>query len=412
MCSSDTLYTTSNNIPFCPNPQCHCHWPEIQHHLVTHAISWYKKIGDYKTHLHGPVQRYRCLFCGKTFSSQTFSLDYYVKRLIPYDQVERQLQSCSNTRKAAENLCCSRGSIANRYMRISHQHQAIQAQLQPYIVLSEDLVSDGFESYVVSKYHPNNINFVSGYESDYVYGIHYSQLNRKGAMTASQKRKAQRLKRKDPLPKHHLQTEFGKLMQLINTFARNLPRELVIHTDEKKEYEVPISLMNPKVLHQVTPSTEPRTKENPLRSVNVLDREYRKDIAEHVRKTVCHGRDVNEQMERIISYVYLHNYTKKYRANDPVSLNWKRHHHVAGIPTQLVQQFRREEHTCRRFLSHCYATMQGFQRDTWLRKLKTPEKEGSKYLPKYLQGFVTEGEKEEILGKGFMVLKHLFPVAG
>ncbi|MBL8967515.1 MAG: hypothetical protein JNG85_10915, partial [Spirochaetaceae bacterium] len=58
--------------PFCPNPGC-------EHHRQASGFRYQAFVpwGFYTTRAFGLVPRFRCTACRKTFSSQTFSVDYY-----------------------------------------------------------------------------------------------------------------------------------------------------------------------------------------------------------------------------------------------------------------------------------------------------------------------------------------------
>ncbi|MBL8968132.1 MAG: hypothetical protein JNG85_14090, partial [Spirochaetaceae bacterium] len=75
--------------PFCPRPGCEHHReaPGFRYHA-------YKPRGAYATKAIGPVPRFRCTACGKTFSNQTFSVDYYAKRVVDYENLAGRLSSC------------------------------------------------------------------------------------------------------------------------------------------------------------------------------------------------------------------------------------------------------------------------------------------------------------------------------
>jgi len=62
-----------DSFPFCPNP--HCSW-----HTLSPPSQWLRCKGFYSTKAFGRVKRFQCKACGTTFSSQTFSLSYYVKK--------------------------------------------------------------------------------------------------------------------------------------------------------------------------------------------------------------------------------------------------------------------------------------------------------------------------------------------
>jgi hypothetical protein len=50
-------------------------------------------------------------------------------------------------------------------------------------------VADGFESFDVSQYFPNNITIMAGEESQFLYAFSHTTIRRKGSMRPDQKRK-------------------------------------------------------------------------------------------------------------------------------------------------------------------------------------------------------------------------------
>ncbi|MHB8936354.1 MAG: hypothetical protein ACYC3M_10160, partial [Rectinema subterraneum] len=65
---------------FCPNPNC-------SYHYEAPASPWAYATGWYTTKAFGKVRRFRCTRCGKSFSTQTFSTHYYLKRIVSYRDV-------------------------------------------------------------------------------------------------------------------------------------------------------------------------------------------------------------------------------------------------------------------------------------------------------------------------------------
>ena len=154
-----------------------------------------------------------------------------------------------------------------------------------------------------------------------------------------------------------------------------------LFTDEKQEYVGCVRQRDrgKPIQHVRISSKRARTVTNQLFSVNYLDREIRKDCANHVRETVCFGRDVNRCMERLWVYFVYHNYRKRYR----IGLEDERTHaEVAGIERDEVLRVLRGYYTRRSFLSLSKVT--GSLRALWLRSLETPLKGAPAYVPNHL----------------------------
>ena len=64
------------------------------------------------------IPRFRCGACGVTFSSQTFSTTYYLKRpelLIP---IAYRMVACSGYRQIAREARCSPSTVMNQVIRL------------------------------------------------------------------------------------------------------------------------------------------------------------------------------------------------------------------------------------------------------------------------------------------------------
>jgi transposase-like protein len=375
--------------PFCTNPDCQQHIPKEVKKRKKKKLPTFHKHGTRSTQAFGPVPRFRCVLCGTTCSSQSFSLDYYAKKVISYQDVQELLVSSTSIRAIGRILSCTPASVLNRIMRFSRQSAAVEAAILSQVSLSEDLVIDGFESYVKSKYHPNNINIAVGADSSFIYGTTYTQLNRKGRMTDTQKVKAAELKKKNHLIPESAVTPIRFLCAQLSRIIDSTPEEqiITINSDLHQSYPEPIGELGSKVVHKQTSSHAPRTKENPLAPVNYADREFRKDLCEQGRKTICYGKNVNNQMERFITYTFWHNYQKKYRINDPKEQGQLRHHTQAGISGDVVKKAMVKMYAKRRFVSHVWDSLSWFHKVWWVRLLQNPEVASKQYVPQYLTSF-------------------------
>ncbi|MFH1844182.1 MAG: hypothetical protein ABIF77_13325 [bacterium] len=127
--------------PFCPNPNC-------QFHRDISSGWQYKKIGFF--HRLAPphrIQRYFCKHCRVSFSRQTFSTTYYLKRP---DLLARIFMKTV-------------GGMANRQ-------------------IARDLVVDGFESFEYSQYFPIHHHLAVDTETSFFIYFTDSELRRKGRM--------------------------------------------------------------------------------------------------------------------------------------------------------------------------------------------------------------------------------------
>jgi len=176
--------------PFCAERSCIHHEPNS-----ASPYSAYVPWGHYATKAFGRVPRYRCTACGKTFSRQTFRLDYYAKRIFSYGDIAQRLAACESLSSIGRALHCSTDSVSNRISRAARQALALDSTLSSTMQPDEDLVADGFESFCRSQYFPNNITLLIGASSQYVYAADHVTLRRKGRMTERQKRKRAMLER-------------------------------------------------------------------------------------------------------------------------------------------------------------------------------------------------------------------------
>ena len=368
--------------PFCSNPACKHHHPSPKS-----AYSAFERWGFYETRTFGRVPRFRCTNCGTTFSRQTFRVDYWLKRVYDYTDLTERLASCSSIRALGRAYHVAGKSIQNRIGRAARQVIAMEKRLSCCRKPKEDLVADGFESFCVSQYYPNNIHLLVGATSQFVYAADYATIRRKGTMTGEQKTKREQLElryRADPQGLCH--SFFRILEASYAVLAEGGRASLTLWTDQKREYRRSLSLSDcatglsasGRLVHRTISSRIPRSRWNPLFPVIYLDRELRKDLHEHVRETVCFGRNVNAQMERLSLYLYFHNYCKAHRSRGAPQPNAL----LAGYAPPFIAAERKRLWAWRAWHSHL--DLDSCSEDTWMRARQTPLKEGKDYLPKHV----------------------------
>ncbi len=368
--------------PYCPNPRC------SHHQDSPGTYSAFVHFGFHPTTTFGPVPRFKCSTCGKTFSRQTFLLSYYLKRDLSFPTISSALVSCSSIRAIGRLVNASCASVSSRIARMARQSLALSSRLAHSRSPHENLTADGFESFCVSQYFPNNFTILVGQMSQFLYAVDHATLRRKGRMTPSQKVQRTRLDRLYRPAPTAITTSFSAILTDILPIIFDSGRsDITLWTDEKKEYQRALQRHKPaaflerekRLIHGTISSRAERTKDNPLAAVNYLDREIRKDLHEHVRETICFGRNVNNQMDRMTLYMFHHNFLKHFRiggkGEDPRS-----HAHVAGYEETALKKelgalwYERAVST--------REELRDVDRWTWFRMRMTPLKTRSEHLQK------------------------------
>lgn len=361
---------------FCPNRDCIHHHRNRKSNPTEKTGKWYKLFGKFKTKIRGAVQRFQCLGCRITFSEQTFSLTHRFRKPGMFDCIFKGLRNSSGIRGISRNMNVSPKTIQLRISKMARQAILLHAELTADIDLKETLVADGFESFAVSQYFPNNINLLAGKDSQFIYAFDYSHLRRKGRMTDRQKIVNIKMKERFVTGKS-VRSSFITLSHTINELMwRSSLEKVTINTDRKKEYyEVFKSFPFCKpLIHKRSSSKRYRNYANPLFAVNYLDREIRKDCAEHTRETTQHARNVNNSMERLALYSFYHNYIKPFRINRKKGFSKEiTHGEIAGIKKPKIEKGMKSFFSKRKFLTRT-ENLQEQDIRLFFRTLRTPLK--------------------------------------
>lgn len=365
-----------HSFSFCPNAGClyHQHAPKER---------WFVALGHYHTRCFGEVPRYRCKACRRLFSPQTFSIDYFAKRKINYPHLERLLSSSMSQRALARHFHASLGTVSNRIGRLSRQAIAMHAKLRPLAVSSEPVCIDGFVSFDRSQYFPNNITISITARSRFILSLTHATLRRSGRRTEAQLLRQQLLYRAATFERHAIERSFSDLLDELSRHHHSpfIALRLLI-TDEKLEYARALKRHPHRdhFRHHTVNSKRPRTILNPLFSSNYLDRELRKDLADHRRETACFARNVANMLQRLVVYTGWHNYVKAFRVGGGEGSGLS-HARVAGIEQQSIDRERRILIHQRAFLTRL--SLSALEEKLWVRGFVTPLKRRPEYIPGY-----------------------------
>jgi hypothetical protein len=374
------------DVPFCPNPRCHMHF----HPLADEPF--YQRHGFYLTKAIGPVQRYHCTFCGRTFSDRTFHIDYWTRRSLDYAEIQARTVSGECVSAVARNLGCAWASAQNRIGRLARNMLAMHQALDGEAPLQEDLVADGFESFDRSQYFPSHIGIVVGKNSQQLYAMSHVNHARKGSMTPAQKKKRDAYAEQWSCPRGALKESFAKALQIIPLkWDASILQRVSLITDEHPAYPGALRLVvgwagsnRGEIRHERYSSRVRRDTLNPLFPVNYLDREIRKDLAAYARESTCFVRNAANGMERLSVYLGWHNYWKPKRVRTQVDRERCCHAEASGIEASAIAREKERVFFQRAFLIK--SELHPWAEDIWLKKHKTPLKLQDDYLQKHAGG--------------------------
>lgn len=374
-------------IPYCPNKKC------TYHNLKEKLKNWYIHKGFYTTLVSGTLPRFKCKSCGRTFSERTFSIDYFTKRQISYKAIYTHLKTASGIRDMARDLICTTDTISNRIFRLSRQMWAAESLFGEDPLLNENLSADGLESFVESRYYPSYINILAGSKSQFLYSYSSYFFKRKGTMTEDQKIERDNLYKTARFEKKGASRSFNEILNHAYRLSRKTKKKyLYFDTDENPVYQYCLrnhvklrdSIHRGEIIHRQTNSQLERNRGNKLFSCNYIDRQIRKDLAEHVRETVQFSRDINCSMERFAIYRFWHNYEKPWRINAKYR-KFRTHAEAAGIGKECIKQLRDSVFKGFRIpMTLIDDRLTTFQRKSWLRNNLNPKGETLQYFPKFV----------------------------
>jgi len=264
--------------PFCPNPNCRFHrdfaedWP-----WKRHGFYW-RQLAPRR------IQRFQCLACQRSFSTQTFATSYWLKRPDVLPRLFMKTVGAMANRQIARELAIAPSTVDRQLARLGRHCLLVHQELLARCRIAGPVAIDGFESFEYSQYFPFHHNVAVEVETGFFLGFTTSPLRRKGRMRPGQKRRRAQLEatfgRPDPKA---VERGMRDLLQIL----AELGEKLQLRSDEHPAYLRALRGLACPVVREVTASTERRDTGNPLFEVNLLDLLIRHSSANHRRETIA-----------------------------------------------------------------------------------------------------------------------------
>jgi transposase-like protein len=288
--------------PHCPNPAC-------DFHVRTRGWRFKRKGFFHRQRRPRRVQRYLCQRCGRTFSSQTFSTTYWLKRPELLRMLFFRTLACSGNRQIARELGVSHATVQRQVERLGRHCLLIHEHLRPREAPREPVVLDGFRTLESGHYWPFDLNHVVGV-SHFVYGFNDAELRRSGSMRPGQRRHRDRLEARHGRPDRRATRR--AVEELV---GRIVPPggEVVLRSDDHPGYPWALARLRARgrtIHHETTSSKAARTPRNPLFPVNLADLLLRHSGSNHKRNTIAFSKRRQGAMHRMAIFTVWRNYVK------------------------------------------------------------------------------------------------------
>ena len=257
--------------PRCPHRDCP-RFTAPTHRFYTRQGSYSPKC---RTH---PVPRFRCRTCGRGFSRQTFRADYRDHKPHVNAQVVKLLTHGTGFRGAARLVGLSRRCLELKARKISRNARWLDHNLKRRAARFSLGVGEGtmrvhFDEFETFEERRNTrpVTIATSIESRtrFIIGVHAGPIRPSGTMTESRLRAVE-----------EDEFRFGPRTTLSRVVCRAALRRaadmagkkatIALFTDQKSTYPgIAKEAFAPRdVIHQQTPSVQPRGKRNPLFPIN------------------------------------------------------------------------------------------------------------------------------------------------
>ena len=196
--------------PFCPNPNCRYH--------NGLAKDWrYKKTGFYHRQLEPQrIQRFTCLHCRRSFSSQTFCTTYWLKRPDITPKLFTKTTGCMANRQIARDLDVAPETINRHLARLGRHCMLFHTNMMRAAPPVSDVVIDGFVSFELSQYFPFHHHLAVEKDTDFFAYFTDSEVRRSGTMTRAQKKRRAELEKQHGRPDPQaVQKDVRELLEVV-----------------------------------------------------------------------------------------------------------------------------------------------------------------------------------------------------
>ncbi len=287
-----------------------CPWPDRREHQRAKRGHRFRHHGSYATASRSSVPRYRCNSCWRTFSRQTFSVTFYLKRPGLLPPVAAQLVAGSAHRQIGRTIGCAPSTVTRLSARLGRHALLLHARARSQLCgrLSETIVLDHFETFEYSQDLPFALATAVGANSWYCYELDPAPHDRTGRRSPFQQARLATRPRRPYFGGFHGSTR--RVVDLLLELA-GPGRNLVLTNDGHPTYDDDVaqhperrrilqsSFPNPVRGPKGAPrSAEALQGDQAMFPVDLWHHLLRHSCAHYHRETIAFGRRLNALLDR------------------------------------------------------------------------------------------------------------------
>lgn len=253
--------------PRCPYPKCSGH--------ESKGAFTYRKRGSYVRRIDGAlVQRFQCTICFRSFSSQTFRLDYRLKRPDTIAPIYAALCSKTTLRKTARNLGLGREHVARRlrllarHARLYHRHRLDEA-IRSNGGIGSAFQFDELETYEEHrKLKPVTVAVLIEQRTGFIVHTDAETLPPRKPLNSRQKRQLERIEEREGL---RTSGSLAAVRRTVDALHGVAPRSgfVFVTTDKKSSYRSTLKrALGPRLQHRRVDGRAERGTASPLFPIN------------------------------------------------------------------------------------------------------------------------------------------------
>jgi transposase-like protein len=301
---NDELCHKNWRPPHCPSAKC-------KYHNDSESEWRYKRMGSYLRQAHPRrIRRFRCLHCGVTFSSQTFSTSYWLQNNTILPQLMTKVTGGMCNSQIATDLGVSPSTIDRQIYRLGRHCLLFHLEKMKRRPRLREVVFDSFVSFEFSQFHPYHLHLAVDRDSAFIPFFTESEVRRSGRMTDEQRKKRTELEKRDGRPDPRAVRK--DVHQLLEYVCRGND-EITLHSDDHRDYPLAMRGLRCRINHVVTSSKDHRDRWNRLYEINLLDLLIRHAEAEHKRETIAYSKRRNCGVMRLAIFLVWKNYLRPKR---------------------------------------------------------------------------------------------------